>query len=310
MSYNIVVLDGIYANPGDLSWEPLNEYGDVTIYERTSPDQVLERAANADILIINKIKLGATEFEKLPNLQLVIISATGMDNVDLDAAKKYDISVKNVSGYSTQSVAQHVFSMILTLYNQVEAHDQSVKNGEWNSDKGFSYLLSTIPELSSKTITVVGYGQIGSEVAKVSKAFGMEVLIVSNHSKHLDDYELVSLEEGFKRGDIVSLHWPMTPEREGLINRKLLRTMKPSAILINTARGGLINESDLADALKDKIIAAAALDVMINEPPVTNHPLLMLSNCIVTPHIAWASSKARSILLKKVFDHVANFKTR
>lgn len=307
MSHKIVVLDGIYANPGDLSWEPLNKYGEVTVYNQTPSDLVIKRAKNAEILIINKIKLGRSQFEALPNLKLVIISATGMDNVDLDAAEKSGIPVKNVSGYSTRSVAQHVFSLILTLYNHVILHSYSVKKGEWNNDKGFSYLLKTIPELSSKTMTVVGYGQIGSEVAHIAKAFGMKVLVVSNHINQLEDYTLVSLEEGFKLADIVSLHWPLTPEREGFVNEALLATMKSSAILVNTARGALVNEQDLAHALQHQTIAAAALDVMKYEPPETNNPLLKLSNCIITPHIAWASNQARAILLDKVFNHVAQF---
>lgn len=307
MSHKIVVLDGIYANPGDLSWDPLHDFGDVTIYDRTTEDEVITRSEEASILIINKIKLGTSEFDQLPNLKLIIISATGMDNVDLKAAESRGIKVKNVSGYSTQSVAQHVFSLILAIYNKVIPHNDSVKNGDWDQNKGFSYLLETIPELTDKTLTIIGFGQIGSEVAKIGSAFGMKVLVVSDHSKSLDKYELVSLEEGFSKGDIISLHWPLTPEKKGIVNASLLNLMKPTGILVNTARGGLIKEDDLAHALRNNKPSFAALDVLTQEPPTTNHPLFQLSNCIITPHIAWASSRSRKILLDKVFEHVAHF---
>ncbi len=307
MSFKIVVLDGVYANPGDLRWDPLTAFGEVSIYERTPADEVINRSENADILIVNKIQLGAEHLKALPQLKLIIISATGTDNVNLQAAEKHGIKVQNVSGYSTHSVAQHVFSLLLSIYNQVEAHSASVKQGDWNQEKGFSYFLQTIPELATKTLTVVGYGQIGAAVAHIGKAFGMRVLIVSQHATSLDQYELVTLEEGFQQGDVISLHWPLTPERHGMVNHQLLSLMRPTSVLINTARGGLINEKDLRDALQSGQIAAAALDVMNSEPPATNHPLFQLSNCILTPHIAWASLDSRKTLLDKVFQHVATF---
>ncbi|WP_421878566.1 D-2-hydroxyacid dehydrogenase [Marinoscillum sp.] len=304
MSHNIVVLDGKYANPGDLSWDPLKAFGTTTVYDQTSPDEVISRSENADILIINKIHLGADQFEQLPQLKLVIISATGMDNVALDAARQYGVTVKNVAGYSTNSVAQHTFSLLLELTNQVKAHHESVAGGAWDKSKGFSYTLHTIPELSSMKLAVVGYGQIGQAVAKLGHAFGMSVMVVSQHATDLEAFELVSLNKAFQEADVVSLHWPMTKDRAGIINKELLSLMKPTSYLINTARGGLINEADLLDTLKANRIAGAGLDVLSQEPPTTIHPLALLDNCIITPHIAWASQASRRQLLDIVFQHV------
>ncbi len=307
MSLRIVVLDGKYANPGDLSWDQLIKHGDLKVYEQTSIDQVIDRSKEADILIINKVKLGDEQFHQLPNLKLIIISATGMDNVDLNAAHARKIQVKNVSGYSTISVAQHTFSLLLELTNQVARHSQSVKDGEWDQDKGFCYTLKPIPELSELTLAVIGYGQIGRAVAKLGKAFGMDIMVVSEHSQSLSEYELVSLEDAFQSADVISLHWPLTNERKGIINKDLLTLMKPGSFLINTARGGLINETDLHQALKSYKIGGAALDVLSEEPPATFTALMQLDNCIFTPHMAWASHKSRKILLESVFQYVEEF---
>ncbi|RED94897.1 D-2-hydroxyacid dehydrogenase [Marinoscillum furvescens] len=309
MSHNIVILDGIYANPGDLSWEGLEAYGTITTYEQTAPDEVVARAKDASILIINKIKLGEAHFEQLPNLQLVIISATGMDNVDLKAAEKHDIPVKNVVGYSTESVAQHVMAMLLNLTNLPESHSESVKKGNWNENVGFSYTLQTIPELSGKSIGIYGFGQIGQRVAELAQAFGMTVNITSNHAQPSDypDYHLMPLDELFQQSDVISLHAPLRADNKEIVNKSLLAQAKPGAILINTARGGLINENDLHEALKSGPLAAAGLDVMNSEPPSTSHPLFELSNCIITPHMAWASIYSRSKLIEGVVEHVANF---
>ena len=308
MSINIVVLDGKFANPGDLSWKALKKHGELKVYDHTSPDQVIDRSKEADVLIINKIILGEEQFSHLPNLKLVIISATGMDNVDLDAAKTHDIRVKNVSGYSTLSVAQHVFSLLLELTNQVRRrHSQSVKEGTWDTNKGFSYTLSPVPELSELTIAVIGYGQIGQTVAKLAKAFGMRVLVVSDHSQSLSEYTLVSLEEAFESANVISLHWPLTEERKEIIDKNYFNRMKPGSFLINTARGGLINETDLYDALNSNKIGGAALDVLSKEPPATITPLMQLENCIITPHMAWASHNSRKVLLESVFQHVEEF---
>lgn len=309
MSHNIVILDGIYANPGDLSWDGLKSFGTVTIYDQTHPDEVIERSKSASILIINKIKLGKAQFEQLPNLKLVVISATGMDNVDLNAAEQHDILVKNVVGYSTASVAQHVFASILTWSNQIEKHSESVKNGDWNEQVGFSYTLSTIPELSAKSIGIYGFGQIGQQVAKLARAFDMQVNVTSGHAQPQDypDYHLMSLEELFAQSDIISLHAPLREDNSGIVNHDLLATAKPGALLINTARGGLINETDLYESLSNGPLAGAVLDVMATEPPPTSHPLFELPNCIITPHMAWASSTSRSKLIDGVIAHVANF---
>lgn len=309
MSYKIVVLDGIYANPGDLSWDDLCEYGEVQIYKQTGSEQVIERSLNADILIINKVKLQREHFEKLPKLKLIVISATGMDNVELFAAENRGIKVLNVRDYSTRSVAQHTFALILSLTNKVHLYDQSVGANEWNETKGFSYVLHTMPELSQQRLGIYGFGAIGKEVAKIGASFGMQVSVVSSHTKPktFPDYQFVQEQDLFTECDIISLHCPLTETNKAFVNKSLLSLMKPNALLINTARGALINEVDLHWALTNKRIGGAALDVLSQEPPTTTHPLSKLDNCIITPHMAWTSRMSRKTLIRFVVDHVKNF---
>lgn len=309
MSHKIVVLDGIHANPGDLSWEALEEFGETTIYDQSKASEVIERSKKADILIINKIKLGKAQFDELPKLKLVVISATGMDNVDIEAAKEFGIKVLNVKGYSTASVAQHTFALILALTNQVYLHNESVSQGEWDESKGFSYFLHSVPELSQLTLGIYGFGAIGQAVAKIGSGFGMNINIVSNHAnpKEHPEYNFVKEGDLFMESDIVSLHRPLTSDNQSFVNRSLLGLMKPKALLINTARGALINEVDLHWALSNNRIGGAALDVLSQEPPPTTHPLFKLSNCIITPHMAWTSSQSREDLIEKVVRHVKDF---
>ncbi|MEQ8472379.1 MAG: D-2-hydroxyacid dehydrogenase [Marinoscillum sp.] len=309
MSHKIVVLDGIYANPGDLSWDALNDFGNTTIYKQTKPSEVVEKSKDASILIINKIKLGKAQFEQLPNLKLIVISATGMDNVDLEEADKLGIKVKNVSNYSTASVAQHTFALILSLTNKTNLYDQSVKSGEWNESKGFSYILHTLPELSQRSLGIYGFGAIGKAVAKIGAAFGMKVKIVSGHAdpSKYSNYEFVDEKDLFTECDIVSLHCPLTDDNKSFVNKGLISLMKPDAFLINTARGALINEVDLHWALSNHRIGGAALDVLSQEPPITTHPLSKLDNCIITPHMAWTSLRSRKMLIEHVVNYVKDF---
>ncbi|MFY0606731.1 MAG: D-2-hydroxyacid dehydrogenase [Cyclobacteriaceae bacterium] len=309
MSNEIVILDGIYANPGDLSWENLDRYGKVRIYDRTADEDVIDRCADAEVVVTNKVRLGKDHFEQLPNLKLIVISATGTDHIDLDAAKEHDILVKNVKGYSTHAVAQQVFSLIFALTNHVEKHDQSVQKGDWNRDKGFSYTLNTIHEVRDKTLGIYGFGQIGQEVASIGLAFGMRILAVSQHAdpKSYPDYGFGTLEEMISTADIVSLHAPLTDKNHQIIDQTLINSMKPNALLINTARGALVNEQDLASALKQNRIAGAGLDVLSQEPPAKDHPLIGLDNCLLTPHLAWASKEARTKLINAIVTHVSSY---
>lgn len=306
---NITILDGKYANPGDLSWDSLKEFGSLSIYQETNPDELVNRSKDSDIIVINKMKVTSEVMDNLPNLKLIVISATGTDNVDLNAAKARDIVVNNVVGYSTDSVAQHVFSMMLHLTNQPGTHDESVKKGEWGSDKGFSYTLLPVTELKGKVLGIYGFGKIGQRVAEIGRAFGMKIYVTSEHASEEDYpyYRMVELPALFESSDVVSLHAPLTEANEEIIGSQLIGKMKSSAILINTARGGLVNEADLYQALGDKSIRAAALDVLSSEPPATSHPLLQLNNCLVTPHMAWTSITARKELIRGVTENVARY---
>lgn len=306
---NIVVLDGHTLNPGDLSWEPLQALGQVTIFPRTAPEDLLTRAAQADILLVNKQILNAETLSQLERLQFIGVTATGYNNVDIAAAHRLGIPVANVAGYSTPAVAQQVFAMLLALTNKVMAHHQSVQKGDWTAQQDFSYTLGTIIELQDLTIGIYGFGKIGQAVAKIALAMGMKVLA---HHKHpvrdaMDGVVFVDLPTLFSASNIVSLHAPLTPENEAVVDRDLLTSMPKPSFLINTGRGGLVNEADLRDCLQAGLISGAALDVLSSEPPPADHPLLGIDNCIITPHIAWASQAARQRLLQEVVTNVQAF---
>lgn len=303
----IIVLDGHTINPGDLSWKPLKNIGEIGIYERTPPELVIKRSANAGALLVNKIKLGKKELEQLPKLKYIGITATGFDNVDIQAVKTKGITVTNVAGYSTASVAQHTFALLLELTNHSGVHNESVKKGEWAESKDFSYFKIPLVELQDKVFGIYGYGSIGREVAKIAKAFGMKILVCSGHSKSIDIGELVSLEALFKNSDVISIHKALNAKTNGVLNHKLLSLMKNSAFLINTGRGAIINENDLAEALSNNTIAGAALDVLATEPPSKDNPLLYAKNCIITPHIAWGSNESRQRLMDIVVDNLKCF---
>ena len=307
---SIVVLDGFTLNPGDLSGKKLEQLGQVASYDRPPPELFADRAAQAEILVVNKHKIGASEMDALSGLKLIAVSATGYNNVDTQAAQERGIRVVNVSGYSTPAVVQHVFALLLGLINKVEAHDASVKTGGWSAQQDFSYTLSTIAEISTLKLGIYGFGRIGQAVAQVGLAFGMEVL---SHHKHpqrdaTPGVTFVSLEELFRQSNVVSLHAPLNDSNRGIVNKDLLELMPTPAYLINTGRGGLINEMDVLQALKNGKLSGAGLDVLSQEPPPVDHPLLRAPNCLITPHVAWATQAARQRLLDEVIQNIEAFR--
>jgi glycerate dehydrogenase len=306
----IVVLDGYTLNPGDLSWEGLEALGDVTVYDRTPTELILERAAGAEILLTNKTPLRAETLHRLPDLRYIGVLATGYDVVDTKAAADKGIPVTNVPDYGTASVAQMVFALLLELCQRVQRHSDAVYNGEWAASPDFCFWKTPLVELAGKTLGIVGYGAIGEQVARIALAFGMKV-VAARRSKPAEapfpNFAWAELPELFAVADVVSLHCPLTPETEGMINRGTLGRMKPGAFLINTARGKLIAEQDLADALNAGTIAGAGLDVLSVEPPSPDNPLLHARNCIITPHIAWASKEARARLLDTAVNNVRQY---
>ncbi len=301
----IVVLDGFALNPGDLSWDSLKAIGNVEIFDRTQPDEIIKRAAGAGIILTNKTILSAETLKKLPDLKYIGVLATGYNVVDLNAAKAYGIVITNIPDYSTRSVAQHVFALILDFFNGVGTLSQGVRNGRWSGSIDFSYWDKPLTELAGKTIGIIGFGRIGKAVSGISEAMGMRV-IVSNITE-TPGYENLTIDDLLKRSDIVTLHCPLTPETKGIINADRLKMMKPTALLVNTARGPLVAENDLAEALNEGIIAGAALDVLSVEPPSASNPLLRAKNCIITPHVAWATLSARKRLLEIAVDNIKSF---
>jgi glycerate dehydrogenase len=305
----IVVLDGYALNPGDLSWNALKSLGDCHIYDRTKPDEVFSRISDAEIIITNKVVIGKHLIEQLPALQYIGVTATGYNVVDVLAANENDVVVTNIPAYSTDSVAQLVFSHILNVANRVELHAKSVQAGDWSVNPDFAYWKTPQVELAGKTLGIIGYGQIGQKVAGIARAFGMQV-IFQNRTRKTNLPEGVvqkSLAEVFAQSDFVSLNCPLTAENIGFVNNSLIETMKPTAVLINTGRGGLINEADLAGALNSGRIAAACLDVLSTEPPSPQNPLLSAKSCFITPHIAWATFEARQRLMHITVDNLKSY---
>jgi glycerate dehydrogenase len=306
---NIVILDGYTLNPGDLDWAPIEALGNVTKYDRSAPDEIVDRAKDADALLVNKVVLTEAILEQLPKLRYIGVEATGFNNIDIEAAQKRNIIVTNVKAYGPASVAQHTFALLLALVNRIETHSQSVAKGDWVASPDFAYWKTPLTELAGKTMGLVGLGDIGSQVAKIAVALGMKVIAYrKNPAQTINpDITMVTLESVFKNSDVISLHCPLTDETKDLINADTIAWMKPSAILINTGRGPLINEADLAAALKEKRIGGAGLDVLSAEPPKADNPLLSAPNCVITPHVAWATLEARARLLQMVADNLKAF---
>lgn len=305
----IVILDGYTLNPGDLDWAPLEALGELTIYDRSAQDEIVQRAKDADIVLVNKVVLSENTLNQLTNLRYIGVMATGYNNVDVVTAKKNGVTVTNVKAYGPASVAQHTFALLLALTNHLELHSQSVFRGDWVASPDFCYWKTPLTELAGKTMGLIGLGDIGSHVARIAQALDMNVIAFrKNPSQTQDtDIQMVPLEEVFRRSDVISLHCPLTEETKDLINKERLAWMKPNAVLLNTGRGPLINEKDLAEALENNVIAGAGLDVLSAEPPVATNPLLSAPNCIITPHIAWASFEARKRLLQMVANNLVAF---
>ena len=306
---NIVILDGYSINPGDLNWSSLESLGKLTVYDRSAPDEVQERSADAEIVLVNKSKIPGNVINALPQLKYIGELATGFDNVDIHAAAKRNVPVCNVPGYSTASVAQLTWALILELTYKINRRSDDVHNGAWTRSKDFCFGHEGLFELQGKTLGLIGLGQIGSAVARIGMAFGMKIIAaVRNPAKYdIQHVSFKSINECFEQADFLSLHCPLTDANRQMVNKELLERMKPSAYIINTARGALINEQDLANALTHKQVAGAAVDVLSSEPPPENNPLLKVSNCIITPHIAWATRQARERLLYESAENIKAF---
>lgn len=305
----IVVLDGFTANPGDLSWKQLEEMGEVIVYNRTKPYETIDRAKDADIVLTNKVCLGKEELEQLPNLKYIGVLATGYNVVDIPVARAHGIIVTNIPAYSTESVAQMVFAHLLTVTNRVEHYSIQNRNGVWSRCADFSYSDTILTEIAGKTMGIVGLGNIGRRVSEIALAFGMKVLAMTSKANDAlpQGVTKANYQELLTQSDVLSLHCPLTPETHHLINTEVLQQMKPSAILINTGRGPLVDEYAVADALNNNRLAAYCTDVMQQEPPKEDNPLLRCSNAYITPHIAWATREARVRLLDIAIDNVRAF---
>lgn len=306
----IVVLDGYTLNPGDLSWKALEELGDCTVYDRTPADQVIERARGAEVILTNKVVMTKEIMDALPELKYIGVLATGYNVIDIEAAKSRGIVVTNIPSYSTDSVVQSVFAHLLNITNRVAHYTEEVRAGRWTECKDFTFWDTPLIELKGKTIGIVGLGHIGSAVAKVALAFGMKVIAYTSKKKDQlpEGITPVSKEELFRQSDVLTLHSPLTPETRGFVNSAMLALMKPTAILINTSRGPLVNEADLAEALNSRKIFAAGVDVLSSEPPKADNPLLTARNCYITPHIAWATLEARQRLMQIAVANVKGYK--
>lgn len=302
----IVVLDGYGMNPGDLSWDELKALGDCTIYDRTSAADVVARSKDADVILTNKVEINAEVIATLPELKYIGVTATGYNVVDVTAAKERGIVVTNTPAYSTISVAQMAFAHILNITQNVVHHSNEVKNGRWTNSEDFCFWDTPLTELSGLKLGIVGLGRTGMATARVAFGFGMSVCAYTSKSQLQlpPEIKMMTKEEIFTECDIISLHCPLTEETRELVDAKRLASMKPTAILINTGRGSLINEQDLADALNKGVIYAAGLDVLSSEPPRADNPLLTAKNCFITPHIAWATKASRVRLMSIVVENI------
>ena len=305
----ICVLDGYSVNPGDLSWDEVAKLGDLTVYDRSMPEEVAERAKDAEIVLVNKVVFRESDFRALPNLKLLVELATGYNNIDLEAAKKYSVAVANIPAYSTDSVAQMAFAHILNITHHVARYADEVREGKWTTCRDFCFWDAPLFELSGRVIGIIGLGHTGMATARIALAFGMKVLAKTSKPQSVlpKGIEAVSLDRLLAESDIVSLHCPLADDTRGIINRDAIAKMKKTAILINTGRGPLLVEDDVAEALNSGRIAAAGIDVLSKEPPREGNPLLSARNCYVTPHIAWATVEARTRLMAIAVENVRQF---
>lgn len=305
----IVVLDGYGLNPGDLSWTDMEQLGDLTVYDRTPSDLVLERSTGADVLITNKTVITSEHMDLLPALKYIGVLATGFNVVDIPAAQSRRIVVTNIPAYSTRSVAQMVFAHLLNITQQVGYYSRENRKGRWEECPDFCYWDTPLIELSGKKMGLIGYGNTGQATAAIAMAMGIQVCVYSSKPQFMLPQGILkmSIDEIFRQCDIVSLHCPLTPDTENLVCASRLKMMKPTAIIINTGRGPLINEKDLAEALNNGLIAAAGLDVLSTEPPTEGNPLLRAKNCYITPHIAWATKEARCRLMEIAVNNLKSY---
>ena len=305
----IVVLDGYTLNPGDLSWDGLNELGDVIVYDRTSPNDTIARISDAPIILTNKVIIDKAVMEACPNLKYIGVLATGYNVVDINEAHNRGIIVTNIPAYSTASVAQMVFAHILNITNNIAQYAHETKEGKWSNCSDFCYWNTPIVELARKKIGIVGLGNIGMAVARIALSFGMKVMAVTSKPQRVlpDGIKTATLDEVFTTADVISLHCPLTEETKEMINAQSLAKMKPASIIINTGRGPLVNEQDLADALNNGTIAGYGTDVLSVEPVRIDNPLITAKNCYITPHIAWATTESRQRLMNIAIENVRQF---
>jgi len=300
----IVILDGYTANPGDLSWAPLEQFGELTVYERTAKEDILARIGDAEIVLTNKTPITRETIQAAPNMKYVGVLATGYNVVDLAAARENNVVVTNIPAYSTDSVAQLVFALLLEICHHVGRHSDSVHAGKWSASRDFAFWDYPLVELAGKTLGIVGYGRIGKKVAEVARAFGMKVIAWTRTPR---DPECVSFDELLAQSDVISLHCPLFAETQNLINRETIAKMKDGVILINTSRGPVVNDADLRTALLSGKVAYAGVDVATVEPIPADNPLLGLDNVLITPHIAWATQEARARLVDIAIANVQAF---
>ena len=306
----IVVLDGYALNPGDLSWNQIKEMGELDVFDRTPADKVFDRAKDAEIILTNKTPVSAEVINKILSLKYIGVLATGYNIVDVEAAKKKGVLVTNVPGYGTNSVVQLTFALLLELCEHVQRHSDAVMEGKWSRSADWSFWDFPLVELAGKTLGIIGFGNIGQQVADVATAFGMQVMAQSRtqtDQSQRKNFRWGSLDEILRTSDVISIHCPLTPETKGLINKNSLQQMKPSAFLLNTSRGPIVVDEDLADALNKNVIAGAGIDVLSVEPPPIDNPLLKSKNCLITPHIAWATREARERLMNSVVENISGF---
>lgn len=306
----IVILDGYAENPGDLSWERIERLGDVTIYERTgkSDEEIISRLSDADIAITNKTPITRKAIDSLPSLKFISVLATGYNVVDTDYARKKGIAVSNVPSYGTDSVAQSAIALLLELCHHIGHHSDEVHKGRWEKSRDWCFWDYPLIELSGKTMGIIGFGRIGRRTAEIAKALNMKA-IVSSRTVRDDEWEYVTKDELYARSDVIVLHTPLTPETEGIINRETIRKMKDGVLIVNNARGGLIVEEDLADALRSGKVGGAAVDVVSREPIESSNPLLSAPNSIITPHLSWGAKEARERIMEITEANISAFAT-
>jgi glycerate dehydrogenase len=306
----ITVLDGYTLNPGDLSWEGIIKIGDVTVYHRTPPDKIIERATGAEIVFTNKTPLSRETLSQLPALKYIGVLASGYNVVDTEAARAKGVSVTNIPGYGTDSVAQMTFALLLELCQHVQVHSDSVRQGKWAQSADFCYWDYPLVELAGKTMGIIGFGSIGRKVADIAASFGMLIIGNDKHrtdQSHRSNFRWAEVNGLLAESDVVSIHCPLFPDTKGLINRDSLRLMKSSAFLLNTSRGPVIVDEDLAEALNSDVIAGAGIDVLSVEPPAKDNPLFSAKNCLITPHLAWATKEARTRLMDIAVNNLVAF---